>query len=378
MAVGIHAPRINNNDDHVKVIALAVAVGDRVARGAVLGQVETDKAIVDVESPTDGFVIGINAEVDQSVAVGSVLLWLGNTVDEPIPAGKARDAEAPRAGVGSPTARARLLLQRHGLSADVVPRAGDRLTAEDVERYVAARNVGGRQGAPAAESVRAVPTPPDVEGTLHELRGDESGVIHTVSWSREFAVPGYIELEYDSDAWNAYAKAYAERHRLLLQPLLALMAWRLVQLAREMPMLNATIVGDRRYQYKPVNLGFTVQAGDTLYLTVLREADALDEVRFVNASGDIQRRAAGHKLKPGEISGATISFSSMARWKVSRHVPVLPPYTSLIVAHATSVSGTSVLGATYDHRALNGFQVAQTLRKLSVPVAINQQEERQA
>lgn len=378
MAVGIHAPRINNNDDQVKVIALAVAVGDRVSRGAVVGQVETDKAIVDVESPADGFVIAINAEVDRSVAVGSVLLWLGDTLDEPAPAGKTRDAETRPVGVGSPTARARLLLQRHGLSAEVVPRAGDRLTAEDVERYVATRNVGGRQGAPAAEPARAIPTPPEVEGTLHELRGDESGVIRTVSWSREFAVPGYIELEYDSDAWNTYSKAYAERHRLLLQPLLALMAWRLVQLAREMPILNATIVGDRRYQYKPVNLGFTVQAGDTLYLTVLREADALDEVRFVNASGDIQRRAAGHKLKPDEISGATISFSSMARWKVSRHVPVLPPYTALIVAHATSVSGTSVLGATYDHRVLNGFLVAQTLRKLSVPIAADQQEERRA
>lgn len=378
MAVGIHAPRINNNDDHVKVIALAVAVGDRVSRGAVVGQVETDKAIVDVESPAGGFVIGINAEIDRSVAVGSVLLWLGETVDEPAPADETRDAKTRPAGVGSPTARARLLLQRHGLSVDVVPRAGDRLTAEDVERYVATRNVGGRQRAPAAEPVRAIPTPPEVEGTLYELRGEESGVIHTVSWSREFAVPGYIELEYDSDAWNAYAKAYAERHRLLLQPLLALMAWRLVQLAREMPILNATIVGDRRYQYRPVNLGFTVQAGDTLYLTVLREADALDEVHFVNASGDIQRRAAGHKLKPDEISGATISFSSMARWKVSRHVPVLPPYTALIVAHATSVSGTSVLGATYDHRVLNGFLVAQTLRKLSVPIAGDQQEERRA
>lgn len=378
MVVGVHAPRINNNDDHVKVIALAVAVGDRVSRGAVVGQVETDKAIVDVESPADGFVIGFNAQIDRSVAVGSVLLWLGDTVDELVPAGKARDAETRPAGVASPTARARLLLQRHGLSADGVPHAGDRLTAEDVERYLATRNIEGRQGSSAVDSVRAIPTPPEVEGTLHELRGEESGVIHTVSWSREFAVPGYIELEYDPDAWNAYAKAYAERHRLLLQPLLALMAWRLVQLTREMPILNATIVGDRRYQYKPVNLGFTVQAGDTLYLTVLREADALDEVRFVNASGDIQRRAAGHKLKPDEISGATISFSSMARWKVSRHVPVLPPYTALIVAHATSVSGTSVLGATYDHRVLNGFLVAQTLRKLSAPIAADQQEERRA
>ena len=64
MAVGVHAPRVNNNDDVVKLIALSVAVGDRVARGEVLAQVETDKAIVDVESPADGFVIGLTAQVD--------------------------------------------------------------------------------------------------------------------------------------------------------------------------------------------------------------------------------------------------------------------------------------------------------------------------
>ena len=40
--------------------------------------------------------------------------------------------------------------------------------------------------------------------------------MRTVSWSREFAAPGYIELEYDANAWETYAKAYAGRHRLML------------------------------------------------------------------------------------------------------------------------------------------------------------------
>ena len=69
-----------------------------------------------------------------------------------------------------------------------------------------------------------------------------------------------------------------------------------------MPVLNSTIVGDRRYRYTPVNLGFTVQAGETLYLTVVRDSNSLDETRFVNALGDIQRRAIIHKLAPEELA----------------------------------------------------------------------------
>jgi hypothetical protein len=60
----------------------------------------------------------------------------------------------------------------------------------------------------------------------------------------------------------------------------------------------------------------------------------------------------------------------MARWNVSRHVPVLPPYTSLIVAHAAPVSGQGTLGATYDHRVLTGFDALSALRALAKPEAL--------
>jgi hypothetical protein len=71
------------------------------------------------------------------------------------------------------------------------------------------------------------------------------------------------------------------------------------------------------------------------------------------------------------LTGATISFSSMARWHVTRHVPVLPPYTSLIVAHAAAVNGRGTLGATYDHRVLTGFDALSAIRALSVPEGLS-------
>ncbi len=58
----------------------------------------------------------------------------------------------------------------------------------------------------------------------------------------------------------------------------------------------------------------------------------------------------------------------MARWNVSRHVPILPPQTGLIVAHsAPRGSGKAVLGASYDHRLLSGFDVVQVLQALATP-----------
>jgi pyruvate dehydrogenase E2 component (dihydrolipoamide acetyltransferase) len=93
----------------------------------------------------------------------------------------------------------------------------------------------------------------------------------------------------------------------------------------------------------------------------------LNEREFVDQLGMLQRAAMKNSLKPSESSGATVSFSSMARWKVSRHVPVLPSHTALIVAHTAPSDGIAHLGATYDHRVLTGFEAVQTLQALSCP-----------
>ena len=363
MALPIPIPRVNNNDDTVKVVRLAVEVGEQVHEGDLIFEVETEKAVVGIEAEQDGFVLAVKCAVGDIVPVGTVAMWLGDTADEQVPDDAAPTAtETADEGV---TAKALLLLRRHNLSADAVPRSGPRLTAADVEVFVAS----GEE--PPDEAPRPANPNLPAAADLRPLTPAERGMVNTVTWQREHAVAAYLEIEYDPRPWDEYAAAFARAGRQLLSPLLALIAWRLVRLTAGTS-TNATILDDgepTRASYQHLNLGFTVQAGESLFLCVVDLADTMDEAAFVARLGELPRRAIANRLAPVEMRGATVGFTSMARWGVRRHIPVLAPQTSLMVAHcAPAADGASaVLGATYDHRLLTGFDVARLLQKLADP-----------
>jgi len=364
MALSQHAPRVNNNDDEVQVVQLNVSEGDLVKRGQTIAAVETDKAVVEVEAEREGYVLKILPRLGDRVAVGSVLLWLGDTVDERVPESPILPPSQSRGTVDRPTAKATAMLRDLGLSADQIPASGSRLTAADVEAYLAG---GGKTPRPAQVSVKSQGGDwrPEVPGEYEELSPQAHGMLSTVLWHRDQAAAAYLEIEYDPKPWEEFAAEYARSNGLMLSPLLPLLAYRLVELAKENPKINATISNGRRYRYATVNLGFTVQAGETLYLAVVRDAQAMDASHFIGALGEVQRHAMAHKLRPDESVGATLAFSSMARWNISRHIPILPPQTGLIIAHAAPRGyGKAVLGATYDHRLLSGFEVGHVLQNL--------------
>ncbi len=369
MATCIHVPRVNNNDDEVTLVDLRVSCGQAVHASQVLASVETDKAVVDIEATADGFVIGLQAEPGALLRVGQPLMWIGSTADEAVPLPQGRNASEATGGIALPTAKARALLKEYGLQVADVVFSGDRLSAQEVLAHVASRGLQKRDSSardPSASRRRGEELP-EVSGSAVPLKNHERAMLTTVTWHRDVAVPGYNEISFDAGVWQARSEAFMHENQLLLSPLLPMMAWRLVQLAKENPKVNATIVDGQRYEYGTCNLGFTVQAGDVLYLATVQDAWSLEEARFVQELVHLQRRAAAHELGPAETRNATLGFSSMSRWKVDRHVPVLSPATCLMVAHTVSAQGTGVLGATYDHRVLQGAEVASLLRKLSKP-----------
>lgn len=370
MAFALHAPRVNNNDDIVQVVGFRVGVGDFVKKGDIALDVETDKAVVEVAAEADGYVLKLMCQVDDKVQVGAVLLWLGEAAGEAVPETPAITAAMPgAAGNNRATAKARALLKEIGLDASVIPAAGERLTVSDVEAYLVTHGIRRRDHTPAIHVAREESLP-DVPGELLDLDAEARGMLMTVSWHRDHAAATYLEVEYDPAAWEEHAASYAATHKLMLSPLLPLLAYRYVHLVKANPKVNATLVNGKRFQYQPVNLGFTVQAGETLYLTVVRDACKLATRTFIEALGEVQRHALQRRLSRDETSGATVAFSSMARWNVSRHIPILPPYCSLMVAHAAPKgSGRAVLGASYDHRVLSGFDVARLLIELAKPPA---------
>ncbi len=356
----VYTPRINNNDDTVRLAAVLVDLRSAIRAGDPIIDVETDKATFTVESEIDGYLLAVNGTAGDTLEVGSILAWIGATADELVPSNKAKQtaSEEPDA---APTLKALLLLKAHGLTIEDVPHSG-RLSAADVERAAAGRN--HREAEPAPSKRWATSTIP---GRVEALTPEENGMARTVTWHRDEAAAGYIELVHDPAPWEAYAAEFQKARGLMMNPMLALMAWRLAKLAAEYPRINATLSPGGAYLYDQVNLGFMVQVGRSLYLVVVRDAASKSDAEFVSELSELQRGAMKRALKAEQTADATIAFTSMARWNVVRHIPVLVPQTSLIVAHSAKVNGITSLGASYDHRLLTGFDVAQVLQALSAP-----------
>src|SRR6202165_3985828 len=145
----LYVPRVNNNDDSVRVVELRVKVGEFVKRGQILGAVETDKAVLDVPAERDGYVLKILGRSGETASVGSVLLWLGEIAGEEV------TEQAPAAlVVGTagkterPTAKAREMLRELDLAAAAIPAVGERLTVADIEAWLATQRKPARAGGP--------------------------------------------------------------------------------------------------------------------------------------------------------------------------------------------------------------------------------------
>ena len=166
MPTPVHVPRINNNDDTVRLTSILVQPGEAVRAGQSLAEIETDKATFDVEAESEAYVLAISHQPGEMVDVGSVLFWMGATPDEAVPETESTAAKAAAAaGAGAaaePTLKAAILLAEYNLAAHQVPSSGARLTAADVEAFVRDRGLHpvGKQRRHAGESPVALPVAP--------------------------------------------------------------------------------------------------------------------------------------------------------------------------------------------------------------------------
>jgi pyruvate/2-oxoglutarate dehydrogenase complex dihydrolipoamide acyltransferase (E2) component len=364
MIDAIRMPRLSSNDDEAKVVAVLAQAGQAVREGQALFEIETAKAVGEIVAERSGFLLKVMVEKGERVSVRSVLAWVGDHPDDRVP--EPTSVKETAAGSTAPTLQAQQLLERHGLRSFEIRASGRRLTAADVRAHLE----GGTRTSQERASLEGLPP-----GRQLPLSTFQRGMASMVDWSRNQPVATYLERIVDQAPWEDRARRFQQEHDLLLDPLLGLLAHRLVRIVRELPLINATFHDDGLYEYDAVNLGFTIDVKSQLYLAVIRDADRLCATEFIEQLGELQRRAFRKRLRTDETTGATLGFSSLAKGEISRHVPVLPPHTSLIVAHSAALPlvGDStmtkpvVLGATYDHRVLDGALISRVLARMSTP-----------
>src|SRR5215470_7002552 len=164
MAISVVMPALEMAQETGKLLAWRKKEGERVSKGEPLLEIETDKAVVEVEAPGDGMLAGITAEVGAVVPVGETIAWLVAPGEKP-PASSATAVLASRAASGGtrqpggtsaiPVAakmaatqqispKARRLAKELGVDVAQIRGSGPDgvITAEDVRKYADSNDTG--------------------------------------------------------------------------------------------------------------------------------------------------------------------------------------------------------------------------------------------
>ncbi|MDB5871829.1 MAG: bkdB [Ramlibacter sp.] len=422
--MGIHIikmPDIGEGIAEVELVAWHVQLGDTVAEDQLLADVMTDKATVEIPSPVVGKVLALGGKVGEQMAVGAELIRLevegaGNAKGAPPAKPHTAEPASPRPatptsphpnpppeGEGTKTA-APAVVQRAAqprVAPPAMRAAGDkpiaspavrqrawelgielqfvhgsgpagRIVHEDLDVYLASRGqpLRGRSSEyTERHEEEAIPVIGLRRKIAQKMQESKRRIPH-FSYVEEIDV---TELEALRAKLNA--KYGAERGKLTLLPLLA----RAVVLAvRDFPQMNARYDDDAGVvtRYSAVHLGMATQTEGGLMVPVLRHAETHDLWAFAGEIARLAEAARSGKAARDELSGSTITISSLGplggivTTPVINHPEVAIIGVNRIVERPVILGGNVVarkmmnLSSSFDHRVVDGLNAAEFVQAI--------------
>lgn len=388
------------------VLALPVEVGSTVAEGDVVAEVETDKAIAEVPAPRAGVVTAIEVALEDTVPIGTVLVRIGDSVDEvgepaSVSATEPADAEAATdaGAAGGPVASAppasngnadgarrlraapiaRRAAAAHGIELELVTGTGPsgRITLGDVERAVAERDDSPARQAPAA-------APPDHVGgggRLEPLSATRQSIARRLTESQ--LVPQYtLTREFDA-GWLLAEKARLTAASPVKVGVLDLLLVALAETISRHRQLAASFVPGRdgeppSYRHpESIDLGVAVATDRGLLVPVIRGAHGRTVAELVLERSRLVDLTRAGRLGPADMGGAAATLSSLGTFGVDSFTAMLNPGESAILAAGRAVErlvprerGIVVapmisLTFTFDHRVVDGAVGGAALAELA-------------
>ncbi|CAN7630852.1 dihydrolipoamide acetyltransferase family protein [Variovorax sp. LjRoot290] len=395
--MGTHAikvPDIGEGIAEVELVAWRVQPGDTVAEDQVLADVMTDKATVEIPSPVAGKVLALGGEVGQQMAVGAELIRIdveggdntGAAPPTPTPAPAATPAPAPAPApapetapaertslpsTGKPTASPAVRHRAAALGIDLqqVPGSGvdGRILHEDLDAWLVRRP--GPQAASAAryaqqDDEEAVPVT-GVRRRIAQRMQDAMRRIPHFTYVEEIDV---TELELLRARLNE--RWGRERAHLTLLPLIV----RAVVLAvPRFPQINARFDDEAGVltRHGAVHVGIATQTAAGLMVPVLRHAEARDLWSSAAEIARLAEAARAGRATRDELSGSTISITSLGALGGIASTPIInAPEVAIVGVNRIALrpvmqDGAVVarrmmnLSSSFDHRVVDGQLAAE-------------------
>ncbi len=373
-----------------------ISVGDQVNEEDVVGTMMTDKAAVELSSPVSGKVIRLAGEPGDIVAVGAALVVFET---DAAPAEESAPAKAEPAAVAAPAAAAarpeavpesdeatldrkrvmtspaiRRRAKELGVDLSIVPGSGSggRITRTDFDHYVRRQAAAGaRPQAPVA----ATPARPTTEVKVIGLRRIIAERMSEAK--REIPHFAYVEeidiTELEALRLHLNGKRREPSERLTLLPFLGLA---LVRALRDFPQCNTTYDKSRNVlqRHGAVHLGIATQTPDGLKVPVVRNAHALSIDGLAAEIRRVSQAAKDNSAKKEELSGSTITITSLGKLGGIVSTPVInQPEVAIIgvnraVERPVVINGQVAvrlmmnLSSSFDHRFVDGYDAAAMIQ----------------
>ncbi|MBO0768595.1 MAG: 2-oxo acid dehydrogenase subunit E2 [Solirubrobacterales bacterium] len=376
-ATDVTMPQMGVSVAEGTVVAWHVKVGDTVAADQTVCEVSTDKIDTEVPAPAAGVVSEILVEVEQTVPVGAVLARLGGE----------GGAQGTQNRVSPERGRVEINGQgEHRYYSPVVRRiAADKHV--DLERIQGS----GRNGRVRKQDVLAAAE--TQEPPLHiesPYRPDEPDVPAPVSKTGETTTLSRMRRQIGehmkrSQQTAATCTTWAEADMTAVEQaraksgLTALphVARACITALAEHPALNATLEGEDYAVHHSVNLGIAVSLGENgLIVPVIHNAQDLSVQGLAGRIKDLARRARAGQLSPDETRGGTFTITNPGQYGSIMATPVInQPQVAIldleavvkrpvVIDDAIAIRAMTILGLSWDHRALDGVLAAQFLATL--------------
>jgi len=403
MAHSIVMPALEMAQETGKLLAWRKKEGEAIAKGEPLLDIETDKAVVEIEAPADGILAGVKAQAGDVIPVGQTIAWIVSPGEKPpveetaAASGRRMDTKASPAAAAAantpaataaaaPAANARIspkarrLAREHGVELSRVRGTGSEgeILAEDILAFVGAGGSTSGSAAPGrAETPQAEARATQTLSQVARLMAERT----TQSWTT--APHFFVSREIDAGAFVAAREKFGpaiEKERGVRLSHTDLLIAAVAHALKKHPLVNASWTGDGIRLHPEVNVGvaMAVEGGVVVAAIPATNTKKLGEIAVMRR--DLTERARAGKLRPADITGATFTISNLGMYQVDAFTAIIVSPQAAILAvgriadRVVPVDGKPEirpmmsLTLSCDHRVFDGARAALFLNDLAASI----------
>jgi pyruvate dehydrogenase E2 component (dihydrolipoamide acetyltransferase) len=404
----LEMPKLSDTMTEGTVVKWHKAVGDSVSTGDVLAEIETDKAVMELEAFDDGTLKEICVPNGGKAKVGDHLaLVLGAGESAPSKSDKVAGVEKhsqENIGEHGREVSGKSGAKMESAASSVPATSAGRIKASPLAKKIAAAkgvNLGTIQGSgpggrvvakdlesASAQTPRAAApaTAPILPGPLPAgakripLSGMRKIIAERLLASKTQIPHFYLNIEVDAGnlmRLRAQMNEPLEKAGLGKLTINDFILQAVVAAAVKVPQVNASFAGDAIIEYPDVHLSVAVAVEDGLVTPVVRSAQNKSLREISAAVKDLATRARSKKLKPEEYQGGTLTVSNLGSYGIDNFSAIINPPQAIILSIGAIVKKPVVnaqdqivpgqrlaIGLSADHRVVDGAIGAQYLAEL--------------